>query len=57
MKFPDTEREGRYLVAVQLQLGQPGPAHSTLLAAERCAPEVHTRAAVRTIADALLNRI
>ncbi|MFJ1767972.1 multiprotein-bridging factor 1 family protein [Amycolatopsis sp. NPDC088138] len=56
--FPDLEREGRYLVdlaAVQLQLGQPGPAYSTLLAAERRAPgEVHTRAAVRTIVDALL---
>ncbi|WP_372672723.1 helix-turn-helix domain-containing protein [Amycolatopsis kentuckyensis] len=58
--FPDVEREGRYLVdlaAVQLQLGQPGPAYSTLLAAERRAPgEVHTRAAVRTIVDALLEQ-
>ncbi|MFI5593609.1 multiprotein-bridging factor 1 family protein [Amycolatopsis sp. NPDC051758] len=58
--FPDVEREGRYLVdlaAVQLELGQPGPAYSTLLAAERRAPgEVHTRAAVRTIVDALLNQ-
>ena len=56
--FPDVEREGRYLVdlaAVQLQLDQPGPAYSTLLAAERRAPgEVHTRAAVRTIVDSLL---
>ncbi|WP_103343826.1 helix-turn-helix domain-containing protein [Amycolatopsis sp. CA-126428] len=60
VQFPDLEREGRYLVdlaAVQLQLGQPGPAYSTLLAAERRAPgEVHTRAAVRTIVDALLNQ-
>jgi hypothetical protein len=54
--LPDVEREGRYLVdraAVQLQLGRPGPAYSTLLAAERRAPgEVHTR----TIVDALLDR-
>jgi transcriptional regulator with XRE-family HTH domain len=60
VRFPDVEREGRYLVdlaAVQLQLGQPGPAYSTLLAAERRAPgEVHTRAAVRTIVDALLDQ-
>ncbi|MFB9686086.1 hypothetical protein [Amycolatopsis plumensis] len=60
MRFPDVEREGRYLVdlaAVQLQLGQLGPAYSTLLAAERRAPgEVHTRAAVRTIVDALLDQ-
>lgn len=58
--FPDAEREGRYLVdlaAVQLQLGQPGPAYSTLLAAERRAPgEVYTRAAVRTIVHALLDQ-
>ncbi|WP_410595489.1 helix-turn-helix domain-containing protein [Amycolatopsis sp. lyj-23] len=60
VRFPDVEREGRYLVdlaAVQLQLGQPGPAYSTLLAAERRAPgEVNTRAAVRTIIDALLDQ-
>ncbi|MEA5367182.1 helix-turn-helix transcriptional regulator [Amycolatopsis sp., V23-08] len=60
VRFPDVEREGRYLVdlaAVQLQLGQPGPAYNTLLLAERRAPgEVRTRAAVRNIVNALLNQ-
>jgi transcriptional regulator with XRE-family HTH domain len=58
--FPDAEREGRFLVdlaAAHLQLGNPGPACNTLLAAERRAPgEVHTRSVVRDIVGELLTQ-
>ncbi|WP_410608395.1 helix-turn-helix domain-containing protein [Amycolatopsis sp. lyj-109] len=60
VRFPDAEREGRFLVdlaAVHLDLGNPGSAYNTLLAAERRAPgEVYTRSAVRDIVGVLLTQ-
>lgn len=60
VRFLAVEREGRFLVdlaAVHLDLGNPGSAYNTLLAAERRAPgEVYTRSAVRDIVGVLLNQ-
>lgn len=61
VRFPDVEREGRFLVdfaAVHLDLGNPGSAYNTLLAAERRAlGEVQTcRLACVNVVSALTGR-